>query len=145
MGSELLWLGAVRASRARTCVNRVIVSSATKDRRIKCFVLPKLCGHRFLSTVGPNLDDHRYLSTGVPTSGPWRSRVTEPLTESYLSVGSQEPLLDLTVGQVIDRAAQLYGDREAVVSVHQQLSKTFTQLHEDVSTYRLCVGYSVVS
>ena len=133
MGSTLLWLSVMRASRIRTCVNRATVYSAIKSHSAKCIALSTFGGLRYLSTACPNLDGHRHLSTGAPTSGPWRSRVPEPLTESYLSVGSQEPLLDLTVGQVIDRAAQLYGDREAVVSVHQQLSKTFTQLHEDVS------------
>lgn len=61
------------------------------------------------------------------------SRLSEPLEWSYVAVGGDKPLLGLTMGQVIDRAGDTYGDREAVVSMHQGIRKTFTDLQQDVS------------
>lgn len=46
-------------------------------------------------------------------------------------MGSQRPLLGLTIGQAIDRARDLFADRDAVVSVHQGIRKTFFDLHKD--------------
>ena len=38
-----------------------------------------------------------------------------------MSGPSSRPLIGLTVGQMVDRAARKYGDKEAVVSVHQNI------------------------
>lgn len=45
---------------------------------------------------------------------------------------SHRPLLGLTVGGAIDRAANLFGDTEAIVSRHQNIRKTFSQVKEEV-------------
>lgn len=47
---------------------------------------------------------------------------------------SEVPLVGLTVGGTLDRAADLFGDNEAIVSLHQNVRKTFSQVQEDVST-----------
>ena len=38
------------------------------------------------------------------------------------------PLLGLTIGQCVDRAAETFGDREAVVVTHQDVRRTYTQV-----------------
>ena len=43
------------------------------------------------------------------------------------------PLLGLTIGQLLQSTADKYGDREAVVVVHQKIQKTYQQLLTDVS------------
>jgi len=47
---------------------------------------------------------------------------------SYVSGTSDEPLLFLTVGQALDRAAARWGAREAVVVRHQDLRLTYAEL-----------------
>ena len=60
-------------------------------------------------------------------------RLKQQLEWSYASGGSRVPLLGLTVGQTIARAAELFPENEAVVSLHQDTRRTFAQLHRDVS------------
>lgn len=55
-----------------------------------------------------------------------------PFAWSYVSTPGSEPLLGLSVGQAVDRAERRFGDREAVVSVHQGVRKTFSQVKEEV-------------
>lgn len=43
-----------------------------------------------------------------------------------------KPLLGLSVGQVLDRADCMFGDREAVVSVYQSIRRNFSQVKEEV-------------
>ena len=47
---------------------------------------------------------------------------------SYVSGPWYPPLLGLTIGQCVDRAAETYGDREAVVVTHQDVRRTYTQV-----------------
>lgn len=54
---------------------------------------------------------------------------------SYFHAPGKEPLLPWTVGEVIDRAADSTGDTAAIVSTHQNISKTYTQYRRDVSVY----------
>ena len=42
------------------------------------------------------------------------------------------PLLGLTIGQLLENTANKYGDREAVVVLHQNIRKTYQQLLIDV-------------
>ncbi|XP_037281544.2 putative acyl-CoA synthetase YngI [Rhipicephalus microplus] len=51
---------------------------------------------------------------------------------SYYHAASEVPLLPLTMGQVLDRAADTMGDNLAVVSCHQGISKTYAQFKRDV-------------
>ncbi|KAK8403236.1 hypothetical protein O3P69_000400 [Scylla paramamosain] len=53
------------------------------------------------------------------------------LTQSYLSNPGKWPLMGITLGQVVDRAERLYGEREAVVSVFQGIRKNYAQLKEE--------------
>ncbi|MPC36052.1 hypothetical protein E2C01_029497 [Portunus trituberculatus] len=55
------------------------------------------------------------------------------LTTSYVSNPGKWPLMGITLGQVVDRAERLYGEREAVVSVFQGIRKNYAQLKEEVS------------
>jgi fatty-acyl-CoA synthase len=52
-----------------------------------------------------------------------------PRTQSY-SRGPDRPLLELTVGGLLDRTATLYPDRLAVASLHQQMRMTWAELSE---------------
>jgi len=45
----------------------------------------------------------------------------------------------LTIGQLLERSAGKYGDNEAVVVIHQQIQKTFTQLLEEAD--QLAAGF----
>lgn len=51
---------------------------------------------------------------------------------SYVSGPGNVPLTGMTVGQLLQRGAEKYGDAAAVVSVHQNIRKTFKQLLEEV-------------
>ncbi|XP_077530295.1 medium-chain acyl-CoA ligase ACSF2, mitochondrial-like isoform X2 [Haemaphysalis longicornis] len=51
---------------------------------------------------------------------------------SYFRGPRDIPLLPLTVGRVVDRMADAKGDNVAVVSCHQGISKTYSQLKLDV-------------
>jgi hypothetical protein len=44
-----------------------------------------------------------------------------------------EPLSPETTGQIVDKAAQQWGDRDALVSVHQGHRLTFRKVKEEVS------------
>ncbi|XP_037799313.1 medium-chain acyl-CoA ligase ACSF2, mitochondrial-like [Penaeus monodon] len=64
--------------------------------------------------------------------GAWRRwQSGGPFAWSYVSTPGSEPLLGLSVGQAVDRAERRFGDREAVVSVHQGVRKTFSQVKEE--------------
>lgn len=71
-------------------------------------------------------------SRNAPTSPSRRWLSGAPFEWSYVSTPSSEPLLGLSIGQVVDRAERRFGDREAVVSVHQAVRRTFSQVKEEV-------------
>jgi acyl-CoA synthetase (AMP-forming)/AMP-acid ligase II len=59
---------------------------------------------------------------------------------SYVSGTAQEPLVGMTLGQVIDRSAEKFGETEAVVSRHQgSIRKSFLEVKED--SERLAAGF----
>jgi len=49
------------------------------------------------------------------------------------------PLVDLTVGQAVDRAADIYGDREALVVTHQDIRRSFLEVKQEVES--LAAGF----
>ncbi len=51
---------------------------------------------------------------------------------SYLDGASPVPLLGETVGGNLDRTVAAYGDRDALISVHQGVRQTWAQFHEAV-------------
>ncbi|XP_040070585.3 putative acyl-CoA synthetase YngI [Ixodes scapularis] len=51
---------------------------------------------------------------------------------SYFHNPGKEPLLTWTAGDVIDRAANLFGDTTGVVYPHQNISKTYAEYKKDV-------------
>ncbi|KAM7300320.1 putative acyl-CoA synthetase [Ixodes scapularis] len=51
---------------------------------------------------------------------------------SYFHKPGKEPLLTWTVGDVIDRATDVFGDTTAMVYTHQNISKTYTEYGKDV-------------
>ena len=55
------------------------------------------------------------------------------LAVSYASGPSDKPLLGSTIGKFFDYAAGRYAEREAVVSIHQQVRFTYSQLAECVN------------
>lgn len=71
------------------------------------------------------------------------THLPSPLEWSYICGPSVAPLRDLTIGKLIDRAARKFGDREAVVSMHQdRLRKTFAEVKTDVD--RLAAGFVAI-
>ncbi|XP_070001673.1 medium-chain acyl-CoA ligase ACSF2, mitochondrial-like isoform X2 [Penaeus vannamei] len=70
-----------------------------------------------------------HSATYILASQRWLSGA--PFEWSYVSTPSSEPLLGLSIGQVVDRAERRFGDREAVVSVHQAVRRTFSQVKEE--------------
>ncbi|XP_076053938.1 medium-chain acyl-CoA ligase ACSF2, mitochondrial-like isoform X1 [Oratosquilla oratoria] len=68
-----------------------------------------------------------------------RRRSTAQYEWSYVSCVGQMPLSGLTFGQMVDRAEDLYGDREAIVSVHQGVRATFSQMKEEAD--KLAAGF----
>ncbi|KAL7641914.1 UNVERIFIED_CONTAM: hypothetical protein RMT77_007788 [Armadillidium vulgare] len=50
---------------------------------------------------------------------------------SYAMGPSDVPLLGLTIGKALDQAAESFGDTEAVVSVHQRIRRTFSEVKEE--------------
>ena len=58
---------------------------------------------------------------------------------SYVSGPGLPPLLGLTIGQVVDRAAELYGEREGLVVSHQSVRRDFIQLRREIDS--LAAGF----
>jgi fatty-acyl-CoA synthase len=54
------------------------------------------------------------------------------MKSSYVSAPSDVPLLGETIGQCLDRITNAFGTHEAVVSCHQNIRYTYSQLHREV-------------
>ncbi|PHR20327.1 MAG: AMP-binding protein [Sphingopyxis sp.] len=54
---------------------------------------------------------------------------------SYVSGTSDLPLVHATIGQLLSTAAEEYADREALVSIHQSLRYTYSELDALVNSY----------
>jgi fatty-acyl-CoA synthase len=52
---------------------------------------------------------------------------------SYLHGASQVPLLGETIGENLDRTVARFGDRDAVISVHQGVRMTYAEFHAAVT------------
>ena len=52
---------------------------------------------------------------------------------SYASGTSDKPLLGRTIGDIFDKISNRYSDREAIVSVHQDIRLTYKELSEKVN------------
>ena len=59
------------------------------------------------------------------------TRNTSSYQWSYVSGTTEEPLTGLTLGQLIDASADKYGNREALISMHQKSRKTFLEVKKD--------------
>ncbi|XP_046641888.1 medium-chain acyl-CoA ligase ACSF2, mitochondrial-like [Daphnia pulicaria] len=70
----------------------------------------------------------RSISTVERTSGPQQQG---KLKTSYLSGPRDIPLIKLTLGQLLQQAADRFGDRTAAVFIHQDIRKTFHQVLVD--------------
>ena len=62
-------------------------------------------------------------------------RRNEKLTWSYVSSPGDVPLMGLTLGQLLQRAADVYGDQTSAVFLHQNIRKSFHELLQDVCLY----------
>ena len=51
---------------------------------------------------------------------------------SYASGTSDKPLLGMTIGEAFDQTVSLHADREAIISIHQNMRLTYRQLSEQV-------------
>ncbi|CAN8018071.1 unnamed protein product, partial [Ixodes persulcatus] len=54
---------------------------------------------------------------------------------SYFHKPGKNPFLPWTMGEVVDRTADAKGDNTAIVSCHQGIAKTFTELREEVNQF----------
>jgi hypothetical protein len=68
-----------------------------------------------------------------------RSIVCNGYKRSYWHSLGTEPLSHLTIGQLVDIAAEHWGDKEALVSVYQDHRFTFSEARDKVTfiTYNL--------
>jgi len=64
-----------------------------------------------------------------------RSRRVRTLKESILEGATDSPLLTLTVGEAFDRAVEQWHDREALVSCHEKIRFTWSELGERVNAF----------
>jgi fatty-acyl-CoA synthase len=55
------------------------------------------------------------------------------VTVSYASGTSDKPLLGMTIGEAFDQTVALHGDREAIISIHQNMRLTYSELSEQVN------------
>ncbi|KAK8724644.1 hypothetical protein OTU49_011186 [Cherax quadricarinatus] len=62
-----------------------------------------------------------------------RQRSSETLSWSYVSNPGTWPLLGIHLGQMVDRAEDMFGDREAIVSIQQGKRRTFSQVKQEVN------------
>nr|XP_037281545.1 medium-chain acyl-CoA ligase ACSF2, mitochondrial-like [Rhipicephalus microplus] len=51
---------------------------------------------------------------------------------SYHHTPGKQPLLPLTIGDLVDRAADQHGDSVAIVSCHQSIRKTYSEYKKDI-------------
>ncbi|EEC10864.1 AMP dependent CoA ligase, putative, partial [Ixodes scapularis] len=54
---------------------------------------------------------------------------------SYFHKPGKNPFLPWTMGEVVDRTADAKGDNIAIVSCHQGIAKTFTELRDEVNQF----------
>ena len=69
-------------------------------------------------------------------------RFSSELQWSYVSCPSSKPLVNATIGQIVDKSALEFGNRDAFVSVHQLIKKSFAEVREDVTS--LSAGFSAM-
>ena len=79
----------------------------------------------------------RSLSTNLVTRA--QTAVSHQSGWSYVSGPGSPPLLGLTVGQAVDRAAEMYGEREGLVVTHQNIRRTFSQIRDEAEA--LAAGF----
>ena len=58
--------------------------------------------------------------------------MNEELTVSYASGTADKPLLGMPIPDLFDATVEKYGEREALVSVHQNIRWTYQELAEKV-------------
>lgn len=93
-----------------------------KANSVRCVSYDRWGVHFPLSWTAINPFD----SAGSLTSDATRSWL------SYVSAAADVPLLGLTLGQLLQRAADSYGDQTSAVFLHQNIRKSFHQLLHDV-------------
>ncbi|KAK8719815.1 hypothetical protein OTU49_013758, partial [Cherax quadricarinatus] len=99
-------------------------------------VKPWLHHGKFLTNLG-----RKCLSS--PLMSFIRQRSSETLTWSYVSNPGTRPLLGIHMGNMVDRAEDMFGDREAIVSVQQGKRATFSQVKqesEEIASGLLALG-----
>ena len=62
--------------------------------------------------------------------------MTSPYKPSYWHNPGPDPLSPLTIGQLVDIAAETYGAREAIVSLYQGHRYSFLEVKEKVNAVR---------
>ncbi len=102
--------------------------------RIKPYLLPRL--PRCTSTRNQRISSSAAALQSSQHDHDWRRTIA--LKTSYLSCPGAAPLSPLTLGRMVDASADRHGDREAFVSVHQGVRKTFHEFRAEAD--RLAAG-----
>ena len=79
----------------------------------------------------------RSLSSSSSLRG--QAAVSHSSRLSYVSGPGSPPLMGLTIGQVVDRAAEMYGEREGLVVTHQNIRRDYLQLQREINN--LAAGF----
>ncbi|XP_046636691.1 medium-chain acyl-CoA ligase ACSF2, mitochondrial-like [Daphnia pulicaria] len=105
-----------------------------------CFSKISRCSSKCIHSLKPqtsHLTSLRPLSSSVPVFQ--RTKENRKYETSYVCGPGSTPLLGLTIGQLLENTANKYGDREAVVVIHQNIRKTYQQLLNDAN--QLAAGF----
>eukprot|EP00088_Acartia_fossae_P014139 TRINITY_DN1753_c0_g1_i2.p1 TRINITY_DN1753_c0_g1~~TRINITY_DN1753_c0_g1_i2.p1 ORF type:complete len:641 (+),score=202.54 TRINITY_DN1753_c0_g1_i2:63-1985(+) len=82
----------------------------------------------------------RLMSTSPVVRHQAAAQVNTQLSYMAGPTGPQVPaLLDLTIGQTVERGADLFGDREGLVDLGQNQRRTFNQLRQEINS--LAAGF----
>jgi hypothetical protein len=74
----------------------------------------------------------------MPTSYFFRSPIST-YKPSYIHCPGAEPLFALTLGQLVQKAAEQWGEREALISLYEEQRYTFREILEKVTYFIFCI------
>jgi fatty-acyl-CoA synthase len=67
-------------------------------------------------------------------------------SQSYCSGSTEQPLLHVTVGSLFDDIAAKLPDHEALISRHENLKLTYSQLRQEIDEFAMAlIGWGRVS
>lgn len=82
---------------------------------------------------------YRFSRSFTTSSKTLNSNQNLSLDWSYVHCPGVTPLSALTIGKLLDKTAREHGDRSAIVSVHQDIRKSWNEFKEDSD--KLAAGF----